>query len=72
MIVKDYVEQLIQHNRLITWRDFALMFGQDPRTIRKWIYENVPEVKLTDHRKRKRSFSPGESRLIIQRWDEIN
>lgn len=49
----------------ITWKELSQLFGLDQRTIRRWIQENVPEVKLGKH---KRLFTPKESSIILRQW----
>ncbi len=67
MNISEQIETLIDQHRTISWKQLADLFGQDPRTIRKWIQENVPQVKL---RRRKRTFTSGEARLIVRTFDD--
>ena len=53
----------------ITWKELSQLFGLDQRTIRRWIQENVPDVRLPV---KKRTFSPRERKLIMEKWSDIN
>jgi hypothetical protein len=52
----------------ITWKELSQLFGQDQRTIRRWIQENVPEIRV---RKNKRTFTPSERKMILGRWADV-
>jgi DNA-binding transcriptional MerR regulator len=52
----------------ITWKELSQLFGLDQRTIRRWIQENMPEIKV---KKNKRTFTASERKMILSRWADV-
>lgn len=63
----EKIKAAIEKAKPISWNDLEDLFNRDRRTIRKWINDNCPQIKIV---KFQRDLTPAQAKVVLNEWME--
>lgn len=63
----EKIKKAIEAAKPISWQDLEDVFCKDRRTIRKWINDNCPQIKIANFQ---RDLTPAQAKVVLNEWME--